>query len=264
MTDMRCGYAGDRDDALIAYLYDDIDAAARAAFDAHLAGCEPCRVELEALGGVRTQLARWNPPEPKSLTAANTNPYSAIRNPQWWRTIPAWAQAAAALLFLGVSAGIANLDVRYDSNGFAIRTGWLKPPQSAPAAAATAPSGGVGLASIAGQNSSAASREDLVALEQRLRTELKPATPAPAGARAASSDAEILRKVRALIDDTERRQQSELALRLAQAISDVNAARQADLRRVDLTLNRVENNLGVEVLKNRQSMQYLMRVNQRQ
>jgi len=86
----------------------------------------------------------------------------------------------------------------------------------------------------------------------------------PAAARPASSDAEILRKVRALVDEAERRQQRELALRLAQAISDVNAARQADLRRVDLTLNRVENNLGVEVLKNRQSMQYLMRANQRQ
>jgi len=163
MTDMRCGYAGDRDEALIAYLYDDIDPAARAAFDAHLAGCEPCRAELDALGGVRTQLARWNPPEPKSLTAAHTNPQSAIRNPQWWRTIPAWAQVAAALLFLGVSAGIANLDVRYDSNGFAMRTGWSKPPQSAPASAAAGPGEGVGAASTAGAGSRPVSRAELVA-----------------------------------------------------------------------------------------------------
>ena len=257
MTDMRCGYAGDRDDTLIAYLYDDIDPVARGAFEAHLAGCEPCRDELEALGGVRTTLARWNPPEPTSLTAANANPHSAARNPPWWRSIPAWAQVAAALLFLGVSAGIANLDVRYDNNGFAIRTGWSKAPQqnaSAPAGAGT-PSNALSSASVA-------SKADLVALEQRLRNELRSAPVTDA--RPASSDAEILRKVRALIDDTERRQQRELALRLAQAISDVNAARQADLRRVDLTLNRVENNLGVEVLKNRQSMQYLMRVNQRQ
>ena len=85
---------------------------------------------------------------------------------------------------------------------------------------------------------------------------------AAAAGRPVAGEAEILRKVRALIDETERRQQRELALRLAQAITDMNAQRQADLRRVDLTLNRVENNLGVEVMKNRQSMQYLMRVRQ--
>jgi hypothetical protein len=105
------------------------------------------------------------------------------------------------------------------------------------------------------------SSADLIAPEQRLRN-ARAATPVQA-ARPAVNDAEILRKVRTLIEDTERRQQRELALRLAQAISDVNVARQADLRRVDSTLNRVENNLGVEVAKNRQSMQYLMRVNQR-
>jgi anti-sigma factor RsiW len=256
MTDMRCGYAGDREDLLIAYLYDDIEPAARAAFEAHLAGCDPCRDELDALGGVRTTLARWNPPEPKSLTASASQPQAVARSRRWWSEIPAWAQVAAALLFLGVSAGIANLDVRYDSNGFAIRTGWSKAPQGAPA-----PVTGVdSLATV----ERGVSRADLIALEERLRNDLRSATPVQAAMRPAANEAEILRKVRSLIDDTERRQQSELALRLAQVMSDVNAARQADLRRVDLTLNRVENNLGVEVLKNRQSMQYLMRVNQRQ
>jgi anti-sigma factor RsiW len=255
MTDMECGYAGNRDDALIAYLYDDIDPVVRGAFEAHLAGCDACRDELEALGGVRTTLARWNPPEPKSLSASASQPPSVARSRTWWSEIPAWAQVAAALLFLGVSAGIANLDIRYDRDGFAIRTGWSKTPQSA-----AAPATGVDSLSTAGQ--SAVSSADLIALEQRLRNELRAATPVQA-ARPAVNDAEILRKVRTLIDDTERRQQRELALRLAQAISDVNAARQADLRRVDVTLNRVENNLGVEVAKNRQSMQYLMRVNQR-
>jgi len=256
MTDMRCGYAGDRDETLIAYLYDDIDPAARGVFDAHLAGCEHCRAELEALGGVRTTLARWNPPEPKSLAAAN--PQSATRNPQWWRTIPAWAQVAAALLFLGVSAGIANLDVRYDRDGLAIRTGWSKP--AAPEQI------GVASQSGGGQGFSPASKADLEALERQLRTELRSlaATPAVAVTRPAASDAEILRKVRALIDDTERRQQRELALRLAQAITDVNAQRQADLRKIDVSLNGVQNSLGVEVLKQRQSLNYLMRVNQRQ
>jgi hypothetical protein len=262
MTDIRCGFNGDRGETLIGYLYDDIDPAARAAFEVHLAGCQPCRAELDALGGVRSTLARWNPPEPKLLTAASADPQSAILNPQsqWWRSIPAWAQVAAALLVLGVSAGIANLEVRYDSNGFVVRTGWSK-TQASPGAQAT-----VTRQPESGQAVGSASKADLVALERQLRGEFRPMAAAamPAAARPASSDAEILRKVRALVDEAERRQQRELALRLAQAISEVNAARQADLRRVDLTLNRVENNLGVEVLKNRQSMQYFMRANQRQ
>jgi hypothetical protein len=46
-------------------------------------------------------------------------------------------------------------------------------------------------------------------------------------------------------------------------LRDVNAQRQADLVRIQRSLGLVENNLGVEVLKQRQSLNYLMRVNQR-
>ena len=273
MTQMPCGYAGDRDETLIAYLYDDIDPAARAEFDAHLATCDLCRAELEALGGVRSTLARWNPPEPGRVLAFESQAGTRGGRTRWGalREIPAWAQVAAALLVLGVSAGMANLDVRYDSNGLAIRTGWSKPaaPQSVPTSAAVTTQ--IGNASQSGgpQPFAPASKADLAALERQFRAGFRPqstmAVPVGPVGRPASSEAEILRKVRALIDEAERRQQRELALRLAQAITDINAQRQADLRRVDVTLNRVENNLGVEVLKNRQSMQqYLMRVNQRQ
>jgi len=272
MTQMSCGYAGDRGETLIAYLYDDIDAAARAAFDAHLAACEVCRAELAALGGVRSALARWNPPEPGRVLAFESQAGARGGRSRWsaLREIPAWAQVAAALLVFGVSAGIANLDVRYDSNGLAIRTGWSK-LATAPTVATPAVATQIGNASQSGgpQAFAPASKADLAALERQFRAGFRPqstmAVPVSPVARPAAGETEILRKVRALIDEAERRQQRELALRLAQAITDMNAQRQADLRRVDLTLNRVENNLGVEVLKNRQSMQqYLMRVNQRQ
>ena len=65
MTDSVCGYPGDRDEALVTYLYDDGDAdAARAMFEAHLMTCAQCSEDLAALRGVRAQLGRWNPPEP--------------------------------------------------------------------------------------------------------------------------------------------------------------------------------------------------------
>src|SRR3989441_5449439 len=128
MTTSLCGYPGDRDEALVTYLYDDggADSGERALFDAHVKSCARCRDDLDALRGVRTQLARWSPPEPKFGMAA---PQSAIRSPEsvWWREVPAWAQVAAALLFVGISAGIANLDVRYDQSGLSVRTGWWTP-----------------------------------------------------------------------------------------------------------------------------------------
>jgi len=269
MTEKVCSYPGDRDEALVTYLYDDeADASARALFETHLAACVRCTDDLAALHGVRTQLARWSPPEPK-LGNPRSNPQSATRNPQsrWWREIPAWAQVAAALLFLGVAAGIANLDVRYDANGLSVRTGWSKQPiAQAPVGTATTPPG------TNSQISAVATRDELNALERRLKTEFH-ATPTPVAGMAAAgqtqqartaSDAEIIRRVRALVDESERRQQNELALRLAEALRDVNARRQADLVKVDRALGLVKSDLGVEVMKNRNEMNYYLRTSQRQ
>jgi hypothetical protein len=266
MTDSLCSYPGDRDEALVTYLYDDLgDAVARVTFEAHLATCVRCADELAALRGVRTQLGRWHPPSFGS--GADRGSHDGAR--RWWREIPAWAQVAAALLFLGVSSAIANLDVRYDANGLSVRTGWMSSaragqPTVAPAPVQVAPTG------TASQLTGAPWRTDLVALEQQLKSEFHGAQgAAPAGAAASHStvDAETLRRVRALIDESEKRQQRELALRLAEAIRDVNAQRQADLIKVDRVLGTVQNNLGIQVLKNRaqmQQMDYFIRTSQRQ
>src|SRR5262245_34147902 len=106
MTDMLCGYSGDRDASLVAYLYDDIAPGERDAFSAHLKTCARCRAELDELTGVRAQLAKWAPPEPAFSAGLASHQPPATSDRSWWRDIPAWAQVAAALLFLGVSAGI--------------------------------------------------------------------------------------------------------------------------------------------------------------
>ena len=257
MTESMCSYSGDREEALVASLYDDGDPALRAAFEAHLTACGRCRDELDALRGVRVQLGRWAPPEPSFAAFARQS--ARHTPPSWWQGIPAWAQVAAAVLLVGVSAGIANLDVRYDANGLSVRTGWSKQP---PAAAA-------GVARIDG--ASAPWRADLTALERQLKTEFRAAqvsaTVAPVAAtpRAASAaDADVLRRVRALLDESEKRQQRELALRVAEVVRDVNAQRQADLVKIDRSLGVVQNNLGVEVMKQRQSLNLLYRASQRQ
>ena len=194
MTDISCTYGDGRDEAIVALLYDDTDgsAAERAGFEAHVQSCARCRADLAALRGVRTQLARWSPPEPINLQVGIGNSQGA-----WWRQIPAWAQVAAALLFLGVSAGIANLDVRYDQNGLSVKSGWSQRAGG---------SGGAGRAGV-----SEPWKADLAALESQLTKEMRAAqastAAAPAQVRTVSagssaSDADVIRRVRALVEES--------------------------------------------------------------
>lgn len=271
MTHIYCDYAGDRDDALIAYLYDDIDPAVRAVFDAHLTTCAACRDELSALTSVRGRLGQWLPPE-RSQQSTVSGQQSAVGSQQtsaqapviggraWWREIPVWAQVAAALLFLGVAAGIANVDARYDASGLSVRTGWSKrSPVEAEVPAL-------------GAAASAPWRADLAALEAQFRSELRASNvsataiggAARPGRPPASLDTEAMGRVRQLIDESERRQQRELALRVAEIVRDVNAQRQADLVKIDRNLGLIQNSTGVEVMRQRELLNYYLRTAQRQ
>jgi hypothetical protein len=265
MTDISCTYGDGRDEAIVALLYDETDGspAERARFEAHVQTCASCRAEVAALRGVRTQLARWSPPEPINLQVGIGNSQSA-----WWRQIPAWAQVAAAMLFLGVSAGIANLDVRYDQNGLSVKTGW------------SGRSGGSSKSGASGRSEEAQAgpanapwKADLTALESQLQKEIRAASASGLQVRTVSagspaSDADVTRRVRALLEESEKRQQRELALRIAELLRDVNAQRQADLVKIDRTLGVVQNNVGIEVMKNRQQintqMDLLYRASQKQ
>ncbi|HEX4568148.1 MAG TPA: hypothetical protein VH138_16045, partial [Vicinamibacterales bacterium] len=248
----------------VAFLYDDPDGrgAERTRFELHLPACARCQADIAELRGVRAQLARWSPPEPTFISGKSpSNSQSAFRNQQlWWRRVPVWAQAAAALVLLGVSAGLANLDVHYDQRGLSIRTGW-----SRPSAAAT----GLSPATVAPW------KTDLTALESQLKSEIRAAqaptaaatAPAVRSVTALASDADVIRRVRALVEESEKRQQRELALRIAELLRDVNTQRQADLVKIDRTLGVVQNNVGIEVMKNRQQinqMDLLYRASQRQ
>jgi hypothetical protein len=244
--DTTCTYRGNREDLLVAYLYDEVDPSDRAAFEEHIAACAVCCRELDELGVVRSRLGRWTPPEPaRAFTWAAAPPVG--RRGVWIALggIPAWAQVAAALLFFGVAAGVANLDVKYDRSGLSVRTGWSAATgRGAPAAANPVP--------VSAPQGEAPWRPDLAALEQQLRAEMR-ASPAQATADAARRDAvadsETLRRVRALIEESERKQQKELALRVAEVATDVRAQRAADLRNIDRNLNVIQSNTGVDMLR---------------
>jgi hypothetical protein len=256
MTENMCRYSGDRDQAIVSYLYGDDsgpDPAERAAFDAHLAVCERCRAELAAFENVRVSLAQWSPPERVGVRPAaaawespaggpirlQAGPAAPDPGGVWWSRVPAWAQVAAAALCIGVGAGAANVQVRYDANGLQVSTGWL----GAPAPVAQPVAGPA--------EAEALWRAELASLEERLRSELPAAAP-PATAEAVSND--TIRRVRALVDESERRQQRELALRLAEAVREASVQRQADLVRIDRNIGAMQNNTGREMLRQRNEM----------
>jgi hypothetical protein len=270
-ADNLCGYP-DRDDALVSYLYDALDAAQRDAFDTHLVLCARCRAEVAELSDVRRQLSTWEPPtviSRQSSVVSLQSPVVGLSRQSWWREIPAWAQVAAALLCLGVGAGLANLQIQYDQQGLSIRTGWLKPAGQtfalAPGATTAAPS--TVRRDVGAGADPAPWHADLAALERQLRTEFRSADAAAPAAVALTratqpslSDAELLKRVRALVEESERKQNRELALRVGEMARGVAEQRQADLRKIDQSLGLIQSNTGVEALKQRQLLNYLVRV----
>ena len=153
MTDtFTCGDYG----ALVSYLYDECAPGERLAISAHVAICSACAEELVALGATREQLASWAPPDAQLgfRIVSNPSPSNVLRPARWWQQpMPAWAQAAAAAVIFstGVTLGALRGATPVISNG---------------QAAAGQPR------TTAASNASSVTRADLVALEQRLRSEL--------------------------------------------------------------------------------------------
>ena len=155
------------------------------------------------------------------------------------------------MLFLGVSAGLANLDIRYADGGLSVHTGWSRnTPPAGPVSAR------VDAAAQAGKPAWAA---DLKSVEDTLRAEMRAANSQLAAASSSRSSAEValMQRVKVLIDDAERREQRELALRMAELQRDSQVQRQADLARIDRSLGVIQNNTGFEVMRQRELLNSL-------
>jgi hypothetical protein len=225
MSSFNC----DDKQTLIAYLYDEVDSVTRAGVDAHLKSCARCTAEVRALGDVRLELSQWAPPDAElgfavvRKTAKTGQPAADVLRPaRWWQTVPAWAQAAAAILVLAAGASIANIQIRSDANGWVVTTGWMTP------AAAPALSEPVDGAAIDRRVGAA-----LASLEQQLRSEMQSSRQqAAARAEAAPADEATIRRVRQLLEASERRQQREFALRFAQFAREMDSQRSTDFQRI--------------------------------
>jgi hypothetical protein len=210
---------------LIAYLYDEVDPATRHRVDAHLASCARCAAEVRALGDVRLELSQWAPPDAElgfAIVRKSEQPTGTVLRPaRWWQTVPAWAQAAAAILVLAAGLSIANIQVRSGPDGFTVSTGWMPVPVPV-APALSEPFDG------------AAIERRVEGLEQQLRSEIR-SSRAPEQARAAAAapvDEATVRRVRQLLEASEQRQQRELAYRLTQFASEMDVLRRADAQRM--------------------------------
>ena len=255
---------------LIDYVYDELNDDDRARFETHLAACAECREAAAGIRSVRAQLAGWQVPERGfGFTIAPGGPAAAAPRAArpWWAS---GALAAAAVVLLAVAAAIANLEITYGREGVSVRTGWSRAqPASVSAGAARAEPAPAPVPTRSVPTPVAAGgtpwRDDLAALERRLRGEFRSvAAASPAAARSASGargadTEELLRRVQELIEQSELRQRRELALRVAQVVRDFDAQRQTDLVRIQQGLGQIEGNNAAD----RQVLNYLVRASQR-
>ena len=256
----------DDEQRLIEYLYGEISVADRAGLDAHLASCAACAAEIEELRGVRRDLASWQPPE----ADLGFRIVREAATPARRRLAPGWAPVAvAAGLLLALAASV---EVEYGNGAVVIRSGWVKAAPVGDVAAAPEPGGVAPLADrrqareTAGQEGPALSAADvqtaLSALESRLRAEM--ATTRAAAPAAPVDRVALVRHVEGLIEASERRQQRELAYRLAQAMQDVDRQRQSDLVRIENGLGQIEGLTVQEGARQNRLINYLMRTSQQE
>ncbi len=271
MTD---GFTCTDKETLVAWVYGECEAAERRLVEAHLTGCAACADEVAGLRDVRSALGAWTVTAPETgvrLAAgpATVDPAAAIvlRPARWWQApLPALGRLAAAILLFAGGAAIANLEVRYDQNGFAVRTGWWREATPAPASAAAGPAvtHEASATTAAGQPW----RADLVSLERRLREEFGSgslaAEPRQAAAPAPSpDDRAVMSRVSDLVAASEQRQQREMAYRMSEMFGELSAQRQTDLLRVQQGLGALEGTTGAEVLRQRQLINYLLTVSEK-
>lgn len=252
MTDVtRCP---DPDTLLILLYGDEGTPAERAALQGHVARCPQCAELLTSLDSARGALGAWHAPRLPLGFAFVRQERSTFRS-----VLLGGGLAAAAALVLAAAASIAQLDVTFDANGFRMRTGTSRPAVGAGAADApsvpassTAQGNWVGAASVG----EPPWRQDMDLLATQIRadvsrliqesprapsaTPLRVAMPLPAAPAPTMTDAELLARVQELIDKSEIRQQSNLALRVTELGRQFELQRQGDIVQVEQALQRLE------------------------
>jgi hypothetical protein len=234
------------EEALLDYLYDEAEPAERLKVARHLQDCATCSVAVVELQAVRGVLHEWTPPSAELGFRIVREPVEAQPPAPWfgaWRA--GWMQAAAAILLFAAGVGVSQLHVTYVPGEITLRT----PSAAAMRAAsvrlpAPAPSG----------TEVPVTASSLAALERTVKSEL---TSSQAGSSAATE--EVIRRVRAMIEESEDRQQRQLALRLSQVARELDTQRRADLMRVEQNFGQLENMTGASIAEQNRLMDYIVK-----
>jgi hypothetical protein len=242
---------------LVGYLYDDLSAPDRAAFEAHVAGCADCQQELGDLRRTRQQLTSWAPREPEF----NFRVVRGAVEPPRRRLafVPQWGLAAAASLLVAAgAAAIANVEIRRTADGFVVRTGWARP--SATATTAAAQPVGPTAAQIA---ASEQLKTEVEILSRRLQGIEQAQAQQLARTAVALKPGVTATELRQILAETESRQRQEMAIQLKQVWTDITAVRANDLARVQQTLGQAQNLTNYQLRQQRSSIdEYLRTVSQ--
>ena len=242
---------------LVSYVYEELSASERVEFERHLSDCAECRQELAELRGTRHLLASWAPPQPEfnfHIVRGAAPPAAPSRRLAF---VPQWALSAAAALLLAAGvAAVANLEVRYGTDGLVVRTGWMHGP--AAGSPSGAPAGNAAQATPVSASSDQLQRNvELLAarlrdLEQAQAAQL---TRAAAPARAAITTPELRR----ILAELESRQRTEMALQVSQVWKDFSAARMNDYTRLQDVVSRAQGVTNQQLRQHRDSIESLYR-----
>jgi hypothetical protein len=249
-------YCGDPG-ALVSYLYNDGSPDELASIAAHVQTCDTCTSELAALGDTREVLSGWSPPPTElglTLSSSDALPVAAsatmplpsatvaVAEVPWWRqSSPVWMQAVAASMVFAA--------------GMAIGAG----RGAAPAVSGTLAEAGQPAAT---PKTESVSRGDLADLEQRLRAELArltpAATPAPVQTASRVDDEALMKRIHALLTESEERQRSELARSTVQVLRDAEIQRKVDMATLQQNIGQIQGTTGAELKQQRELYNMLM------
>ena len=258
-------YHCDDKERLVAFLYGETSDRERAEVEAHLAGCVTCAEEVDELRAVRVDLAAWQPPEADLGFRIVREPVTTSR--RWWQCRRGRRGDGGRMLL----ALAASVQVEYGNGASSSARDGPRPSAPPAGAAGGQPRRRRHDAGEPSDGSTAMSEADvraaLASLESRLRAEMATsrmasATSAPATGGAGFDRVALVKQVEGLIDASERRQQRELAFRLAQAMQDVDTQRRSDMVRIENGLGQIEGLTGQEVARQSRLINYLMRTSQ--
>jgi hypothetical protein len=257
---------------LLDYLYEEGEPDQRRQIERHLTECKSCADIVRDFQSVRGQLSAWASPTAQlGFKVVQDLPPAEKVAPgkQAWRPPvtrwSAWAQAAAALVLFVSGMAVSQLNVQYGNGGLTVsfgRPSTLREPQGRPEPGRES---GRNVTLTPETAPSTAGSAAAISPEETLRQALASADQSRSGLNAAVDSDALLRRVQAMIDRSEQRQQQELALRLAQVVRDVDAQRRADLLRVEQNFGQLEGQTGAAMAQQRDELlNYLVRVSQSQ